>query len=495
MLGCGGQSLTGALTRGTNFPRTSQTPACTPRRTWVSAGIVPPPGLSSGSMQRGMEVQMVRSSPWVRQLRPVGPMEDITPTCLPETWQKAVAALGEGPALWAVELGRALSPLAVRPDLPASRLQDAAEAARPTAEAVVLNALIALAEGSRPATDVPPETALQFAAAVRQGVPLEYILEHESGSHALVGEALIREFKRLAPAGDQAEGLVELSRFLVDFVSGFATASSAAFAAAEQAWLSSVDHGRTQIVRGLLNGDVDDADAERRLSYEVLNRVHVGLVVFQRGSRRIDLDRVAAQALTQWGAKRHLIVPAGDGAVWAWGSFLDAAMTSRDLQQTPSQEAVVAVGRPLAGSDGFRRTHQEAVVAEGVARMTIPSPSPLVRFEDVRLISLLTADPSAAKSFIRDELGRLGDAREAHLRETVRVYLECNCSPATAAARLNVVKNTVVYRIRRAEELLGHPVKERLSILWVALHLAEFIGLRPEKEPGHRDEVAAFQSG
>ncbi|MEU1167638.1 helix-turn-helix domain-containing protein, partial [Streptomyces sp. NPDC005921] len=30
-----------------------------------------------------------------------------------------------------------------------------------------------------------------------------------------------------------------------------------------------------------------------------------------------------------------------------------------------------------------------------------------------------------------------------------------SCSPATAAARLGVVKNTVAYRIRRAEEILG----------------------------------------
>ncbi|MFZ8758878.1 PucR family transcriptional regulator [Microbacterium sp. HMH0099] len=316
---------------------------------------------------------------------------------------------------------------------------------------------------------------------MRQKVPLEYILEHERRSHALVGEALIREFKRLAPAEEQAEGLAELSRFLVDFVSTFATASSAAFAAAEQAWLTSVAHGRVQSVQGLLSGALGGADAERRLSYEVLNRVHVGLIVFRRDRRRVDLDRVAAQVLAHWGAKRHLIIPGEDGAVWAWGSFLDVIVPSSELNWVIPEEAVVAAGRPLTGADGFRRTHREAVVAERVARIAHAKSAPLVRFEDVRLISLLTADPRAAEAFVRDELGPLGQVREAHLRETVRVYLECNCSPATAASRLNVVKNTIVYRIRRAEELLGHSVKERQSILWVALHLVDVIGL-PQEE-------------
>jgi DNA-binding PucR family transcriptional regulator len=71
----------------------------------------------------------------------------------------------------------------------------------------------------------------------------------------------------------------------------------------------------------------------------------------------------------------------------------------------------------------------------------------------------------------------LGGTREAVLRETVRVYLECNCSPRNAAARLNVVKNTVVYRVQRAEELLGRSVKEQQGILWTALHLAHILDL------------------
>jgi DNA-binding PucR family transcriptional regulator len=44
-----------------------------------------------------------------------------------------------------------------------------------------------------------------------------------------------------------------------------------------------------------------------------------------------------------------------------------------------------------------------------------------------------------------------------------------------AAARLDVVKNTVVYRIRRAEEMLGRRVKQQQGILWAALHLVDVV--------------------
>ncbi|MER5795184.1 helix-turn-helix domain-containing protein [Streptomyces sp. NPDC001980] len=60
-------------------------------------------------------------------------------------------------------------------------------------------------------------------------------------------------------------------------------------------------------------------------------------------------------------------------------------------------------------------------------------------------------------------------------RPTPRERLECNCSPATAAAQLDVVKNTVVYRIRRAEQMQGRSVKEQQGILWAALHLVDVV--------------------
>jgi DNA-binding PucR family transcriptional regulator len=71
----------------------------------------------------------------------------------------------------------------------------------------------------------------------------------------------------------------------------------------------------------------------------------------------------------------------------------------------------------------------------------------------------------------------------ARLRATVQVYLEENLSPARAARRLGVHQNTVVYRVKRAEELLGREIGPRRLQTEVALRLAEMLdGLRAAAE-------------
>jgi DNA-binding PucR family transcriptional regulator len=67
----------------------------------------------------------------------------------------------------------------------------------------------------------------------------------------------------------------------------------------------------------------------------------------------------------------------------------------------------------------------------------------------------------------------------ARLRATLRIYFEENASPARTSRRLSINKNTVVYRVRKAEEILGYGVAERRSELDAALRLCDVLhGLR-----------------
>ena len=61
------------------------------------------------------------------------------------------------------------------------------------------------------------------------------------------------------------------------------------------------------------------------------------------------------------------------------------------------------------------------------------------------------------------------------VRATLCVYLEEYASPARTSRRLGIHHNTVVYRVREAEKLLGRPVKERRMELEIALHLADHL--------------------
>jgi DNA-binding PucR family transcriptional regulator len=78
---------------------------------------------------------------------------------------------------------------------------------------------------------------------------------------------------------------------------------------------------------------------------------------------------------------------------------------------------------------------------------------------------------------VQRELGRLASRDETtrRLAATVRTYLDENGSRGRTAKRLSIHENTVAYRLRQAEELLGRSVEKRTLELRVALTLADLI--------------------
>jgi len=80
-------------------------------------------------------------------------------------------------------------------------------------------------------------------------------------------------------------------------------------------------------------------------------------------------------------------------------------------------------------------------------------------------------------------LRTLGDlARDddgmARLRETVRIFLETGGSFTDAATRLHLHKNTVHYRVRKAEEIRGRPLTDSRLDVEVALVACQQLGNR-----------------
>jgi DNA-binding PucR family transcriptional regulator len=77
----------------------------------------------------------------------------------------------------------------------------------------------------------------------------------------------------------------------------------------------------------------------------------------------------------------------------------------------------------------------------------------------VALAGLLIDRRDDVRVWVRRTLGQLArdDQAMARFRETLRVLLEANGSYLEAAARLHVHKNTVLYRVRKAEQFLGRP--------------------------------------
>ena len=84
------------------------------------------------------------------------------------------------------------------------------------------------------------------------------------------------------------------------------------------------------------------------------------------------------------------------------------------------------------------------------------------------------------RTWVRRVLGDLAEDDEgtARLRQTVRALLSCGGSYTAAAALLHVHKNTVHYRVQRAEELRGLPIAEGRLDVEVALLACELLGPR-----------------
>jgi DNA-binding PucR family transcriptional regulator len=160
--------------------------------------------------------------------------------------------------------------------------------------------------------------------------------------------------------------------------------------------------------------------------------------------------------------------------MWAVAGEGFGGVSTLEMDATGAVHA--ALGEPAAGVDGFRHSHEAAQQVARIARLSGNEAPPLLTWQEVGLVSLMTTDLELARSFVRRELGRLGSREATPLRDTLRAFLAHRGSHAAAARDLYVHRNTVAYRLAQAEDLLGHPVAERELELRVALEIAATLG-------------------
>lgn len=258
----------------------------------------------------------------------------------------------------------------------------------------------------------------------------------------------------------------------------------AAYVAEAEQRLRGVFARRADIVAAVLRGDpVDVRTASAQLSHRLAQQ-QTAIVLWAEDSAAEDtvrsLDRAARAIATALGLAAPLTLPSGERRLWAWVASpgepaLDRLAELSEL--TPDPGIRIALGETGTGPDGFRTSHEQALRAQAVAEEA-PGLGRLIRYRDVAAMALLASEDSAMREFVRRELGALGEpgTTEERLRETVLAYLTGGSS-ARAAELLTVHKNTVLYRLQQAAELLGRPLDERRFELEAALRLAATYGL------------------
>jgi PucR C-terminal helix-turn-helix domain len=116
------------------------------------------------------------------------------------------------------------------------------------------------------------------------------------------------------------------------------------------------------------------------------------------------------------------------------------------------------------------------------------SPPPrAVAFSEVAPVAMMLGSPDLLRAWVLGTLAGLAtdDEHHARLRDTLLAFLHAKGSYKATAERLMVHKNTVQYRIRRAEESLGRPVGENPHDLELALRASQWLGssvLQPARE-------------
>lgn len=335
---------------------------------------------------------------------------------------------------------------------------------------------------------VTPEAAEYVRGFVARGIKVPVLLRTYRLGHALTWERWSDALRERVGNPDQLAAAIEYSsRWMFAYIDMVSAELVEDFANEQARLVRSAEQVRTATVRSLLDGElVDDEVATSRLGYK-LERRQLGLHVWSERDEAGGLERAANEASALAGCKSPLIVNCGAAALDVWCGFSDtpAAEQFRRLAgyRPPEGIRLGCGGGAAAGIGGFRLAHEQARQAARVAMLAGARLGEVTSYEDVELVSLLLADTERARRFMAGRLGPLAadDAQAARLRETVLAYLRHNRSSGQAAKQLFVHQNTVNYRIRGAEELLGRPVSENQEELLCALTLAAVLG--PPGEP------------
>jgi hypothetical protein len=198
------------------------------------------------------------------------------------------------------------------------------------------------------------------------------------------------------------------------------------------------------------------------------------------------LERAVDEAADALGSSQPLVLASGAARFDVWCGSFDPPVTDGLERYEPPPGVLVAFGRPGEGIAGFRRSHAEVLQAARVA--SLAGGTAVTSYDRVELVSLLACDLARAREFVAAQLGPLASTTEPaeRVRETVLAFLRFGGSATRVAKELYVHQNTVVYRVKRAEEMLGRKISERPIELTCALTLASMLGpaVLTQADPG-----------
>jgi DNA-binding PucR family transcriptional regulator len=343
---------------------------------------------------------------------------------------------------------------------------------------------LARRDGRPPPDDVPPEALDAARTVVRRGIDLDVLFHSYRRGQNVAWQRWLGYAARVVPPGPELVQMLQISsQVMFEYVD---QALARVFAEAQREREEVLGGGlarRTETVRLILDGaPIDRQRASERLGYELARR-HTALVLWAEPAGDVQgaLESAATLLAKAVGAHRPLTMPAGTSTLWAWlGTDRDPDPDALRAAIAPAQPNVrVAAGPTRGGITGFRRSHAAAVAIQDLLAGH-PGGERLDLYHELEVTALAATDSDRAAEFVASARGPLAadEPGAARLRETLRVFLDEAENAPRAATRLHTHRNTVLQRVARATELLGHRPGARRLELALALELAHQLGPR-----------------
>jgi hypothetical protein len=335
-----------------------------------------------------------------------------------------------------------------------------------------------------------PASAAEYARRLAQrGTPLTMLLRAYRLGHARFSDWLLTELALLTElkgrAGDAATitaTVQRMARLVAGYIDRISEEMVSAYTQEREDWLRNRSAARAARIRDLLSGAwIDVSATEATLGYR-LRQYHVAVVCWaddaaSAGDESIRLKRAIGRVAAQTGFGGDPVFLSRDGSsAWAW---LPLGIRDRFDGAASDADAGIhfAFGDAAKGIAGFRLTHQQAIAAQAVA-LAGGCPPRVVTYSEVAPVAMMLGSTNLLRAWVLGTLAGLAtdDEHHARLRDTLLVFLHTGGSYKTTAERLVLHKNTVQYRIRKAEESLGQPVGENRHDVELALRASHWLG-------------------
>jgi DNA-binding PucR family transcriptional regulator len=342
-----------------------------------------------------------------------------------------------------------------------------------------------------------PAAAEEYARRLAQrGVPLAALLRAYRIGSARFQDWCLEELGRSTDSASviSAAGL-RIADVTATYIDRVSEEVVSAYEAEKENWLRNLSAARAARVRALLSGGRIDLDSSEAILGYRLRQHHVGVVCWagegEAGSALPRLEQATAEVARHTGCEGSLIfLPQDETSAWAWlplgtrDTFPAQAVGT--CAAAAAAGARFALGAPGSGVAGFRRTHQQALGAHAVALAAEPSGPPVTSFSEVAPLALMSGSIDLIRAWVIETLGPLADDDGQHstLRDTLRVFLQEGGSFKASAERLTLHKNTVQYRVRKAEEILGRPIAEDRLNVELALLASRWLGAAVLRQAG-----------